>query len=115
MMLLVSDLLHDPLVSALRALREDEQESSKDMQVEGAMSTFDSFIAALCQHELLSPDEGAEISRQLDTSDVQPFMAANYSDQLSGAGPHNVKYLLEKLLGLYALQQPIAKAIVELF
>ncbi|GAA5995704.1 uncharacterized protein JCM10292_004693 [Rhodotorula paludigena] len=107
--------LHDPLVSAMRALQGDEQESSKGMQVEGATSTFDSFIAALCQHELLSPDEGAEISRQLDTSDVQPFMAADYSDRLSGASPDDVKHLLEELLGSYALQQPIAKAIVESF
>lgn len=140
--------LHNPLVSALRVLQVDEHQA-KTCRLKGASvpqlhlffaltsfcratSTFDLFIAALCQHELLLQVEGAEISRQLNTSNVQPSMvrsslctaplcavpdllqqAANYSTSLSGASPDNVKRLLDKLLGLYASLQPIAKAIVE--
>ncbi|BGP42471.1 hypothetical protein JCM10449v2_006476 [Rhodotorula kratochvilovae] len=110
--------LQDPLADALRAVRDGLAGAKPEggMDVDGAsLATFDPLVVALCQCELLSPDVGASLAQQVDVSELQPAMVADYSDRLAGAGQEEVKQLLDELLQSYHSQQAIAAAFADDF
>ncbi|BGP00452.1 hypothetical protein JCM10021v2_004137 [Rhodotorula toruloides] len=108
------DKLPEALAAALRLMQgrlaKATSDGRKDMD-----SVFSQFVAACCQSDLLLPDIGASLARDVDVSELQPVMIEDYQHRLAAGSIDDLKQVLDEAVHSYAPQQTIASAVASLF
>ncbi|CDR45899.1 RHTO0S11e06128g1_1 [Rhodotorula toruloides] len=112
------DKLSEALADALRLvqgrLAKAISEGRRDMD-SSVPSVFSHFVAACCQSDLLLPDIGASLARDVDVSELQPTMIEDYHHRLATGSIDDFKQVLDDAVHSYAAQHAIASAITSLF
>ncbi|BGP34437.1 hypothetical protein JCM10296v2_006257 [Rhodotorula toruloides] len=111
------DRLPEALAGALRLVqgwlaKTRCDDTAVDSLVPGVVSQF---VVACCQSDLLLPDVGASLARDVDVSELQPVTIEDYQQRLATGSIDDFKQVLEEAVHSYAPQRAIAAAAASVF